>query len=303
MPIYDEPCDNFCEGCAARNTGDNFSHPGFCKSCMSSMMDAPTDDVLAGEDKLTDRLAKNADAKVGPLTSWRDTDGLEVEITLPLPPGVGKKDVRVKASVNKLLVAAGERKLLFVDPLYDDIVPDELVWCIERGADGVTAEMQISLAKFHPGTRWGKTLSKEGGAFECWTSQFLAEKAPAEEAAALPAASLAKDGSLKPRFTMRDDGGEVEVMLPLPPGLGTSKKDVQVTATPSELRVRAGERQLLMVELFDKIVPDDLVYTFDRTKGDAQVHMQLTLAKADEAVTWATLARPGGQFFAWTTEL
>ena len=34
--------DNFCEGCGVRNTGENFSHPGLCKSCMGAMMETPT---------------------------------------------------------------------------------------------------------------------------------------------------------------------------------------------------------------------------------------------------------------------
>ena len=53
--------DNMCEGCMVRNTGENFSHPGFCKSCMSTMMGLPSDDVLKGNDHLTKALADNAD--------------------------------------------------------------------------------------------------------------------------------------------------------------------------------------------------------------------------------------------------
>lgn len=311
MVFYEEEEDNMCEGCMTRNTGENFSHPAMCKSCMGAMMDTPTDDVLKGGDKLTDRMAQNADAKIGALTTWRDTDGVEVEIVLPMPPGVTKRDVRVKCNVCKLLVATGEKRLLFVDPLYDDVVPDELVWCIERAPDGVTQQMQISLAKKHAGTRWGKTLSKEGGAFECWLNSALPAPSAGGDAAAgapeaLPAASLTKDGKPKPRFTMRDDGAEVEVNLPLPLGTGTGKKDVAVTASATSLKVMAGSKQLLRVEpLWAPTHPDDLVYTFDkREKGSGQVHLQLTLAKAaDDGEVWTNIVKEGGVFECWTTEL
>ncbi len=334
MPVFEDDQDNLCEGCMVRNTGDNFHCPALCKACMGSILEAPEDDVLKGQDKLTDRMEKNAVAKVGAFTSWRDTDGAEVEITLPLPPGIGKKDVRVKANVTKLLVAAGERKLLFVDPLYDDIVPAELVWCIEPALDG-GYQMQISLAKYHPGTRWGKTLARDDGVLEYWRANVLAApldvsptaarattptaptaggmavaEAEAEAKAGAPEApdpsSVAKDGKPKPKFTLRDDGAEVEVNLPLPLGTGTGKKDVKVDATATKLRVAAGARTLLHVEpLVAPIYPDDLVYTVERSKGSEQVHLQITLAKADEGegAAWTTLVKEGGRFECWTAEM
>ena len=297
MVVYDEDMDNFCDGCAVRNTGDNFSHPGLCKSCMSAMMDAPHEEILKGEDHLTDRLARNADDKNGPLTSWLDTDGAEVEITLPLPPGTTKKDLRIKSSTSKLLVADGERRLLFVDPLYDEVVPDEMVWCIEASKDG-TPQMQISLSKFHPGTRWGKTLCKEGGTFECWKNQLLEDPA-AQGARALSAASAKK----LPRFTMRDDGGEVEVNLPLPADI-ESAKDLQVKATPTSLVVCAGDRELMQVKpLYADIVSDELVWTLEKAK-DGQMHAQITMAKFDSSITWeSSLTKEGGTFTCWTAEL
>jgi len=217
-----------------RNTGENFSHPGFCRSCMGAMMDVPHEEILKGEDHLTSHLAANADSKTGALTTWQDTDSAEVEIMLLLPSDVTKKDLRVKSSVTKLLVAAGERKLLFVDPLFDDVVPDEMVWLIEKQLDG-SSRMQISLVKHHPGTRWGKTLCKEGGSFECWKNQLLEAPrnlllTPKVVPDALPVSVdelAAAGGKLpmrpKPRFYMRDDGADVEVNLPLPVGI-TSKK-------------------------------------------------------------------------------
>ena len=274
MPIYDADEDNYCEGCMVRNTGDNFAHPAFCRACMAATMEAPPDEILKGNEHLTGRLAANADAKVGALTSWRDTDGAEVEIVLPLPPGVGKKELRVKASVGKLLVAAGERRLLFVDPLYDEVVPDEMVWCIERAPDGTT-QMQLSLVKAHPGTRWGKTLNRDGGVLEAWQSQLLpptkggAEAGEGDAASQESAPAAANPRRPRPRFTMRDDGAEVEVNLPLPVGsVGSGGgsggagggADLQVSAKTRSVTVRAGGRQLLHVApLVADIVPDELM--------------------------------------------
>ena len=150
MVMFDDDQDNYCEGCMTRNTGDNFSHAALCKSCMTGMMGMDTTEILEGKDALTKTLADNADTKVGALRTWKDTDGLEVEIMLPLPPGTIKKDLRVKVNNTKLLVAAGDRRLLFVDPLYDENVVDEMVWTLET-KDGVVTHMQISLTKKHMG--------------------------------------------------------------------------------------------------------------------------------------------------------
>jgi len=338
MPLFEENEDNVCEGCMTRNTGSNFSHPGFCKSCMSAMLDVPTDDVLAGQDKLTGVLAKNADEKVGALRSWKDTDGAEIEIMLPMPPGFTKADVRVKVSVTKLIVATGDRKLLFVDPLYDHVVPDETVWCLLPATDGSTV-MQLSLSKLHPGTRWGKTLCQEDGVFTCWKSNLLKdaeskppaspeEKLPADvsdappaaasvppsapptEVVGAPSASLTKDGKLKPRFTLRDDGEEVELNLPLPPGVD-KKADLRIVATATSLNVdtthecATGARQLLYVsKLIGRIVPDELVWTIESAK-DGQRHVQFQLVKVESevATTWSTLVAEGGRFSSWTQEL
>jgi len=308
MPIYDADEDNYCEGCMVRNTGDNFSHPAMCKSCMSAMMGSDVKEILE-KDKLTEMLSSNADEKVGPLRTWMDTDGTEVEITLPLPPGVTKKELRVKASPTKLLVAAGERKLLFIDPLYDDIQADEMVWCLLTGKDG-SVQAQISLAKKHAGTRWGKTLSKEGGTFECWADQLLpAPKEPkAEDATPVPASEPSTDGALaattaKPKFTMRDDGGEVELTVPLPPGVNT-RDDVEIKVTSTTLVILNGSRQLMRVDpLFDAVRPAGMYWSFEDGK-DGQKFILLTLEKVDEAgPAWTTsLTKEGGTFSFWMYE-
>jgi len=297
MVYYEEDIDNFCEGCGVRNTGDNFHGPAFCRACMSSMMDMPHENVLEGKDKLTQALLDNQENKVGALNTWKDTDGAEVEIMLPLPAGTSKTDLVVKVSVTKLIVRVGERKLLFVDPLYDNVRPDDTVWCLEQGPDG-NPLMQLSLVKYHPGTRWGKTLCQEGGVFECWKNQLLPER-PAEA----PASAATTAAKPKPRFTLRDDGDNVEVNLPLPPEV-KGKKELSVRATATTLKVDAGSRSLLHVEpLFARIVADELAWTLEKAK-DGQVHCQLQLVKADESVAWeATLAADGGTFTCWTAEL
>ena len=79
-------------------------------------------------------------------------------------------------------------------------------------------------AQVHAGTRWGKTLAKEGGSFECWKSQLLVSSTPgageadlAVQAVGDAAAGLntgqerVPSAPAKPRFTLRDDGSEVEV--------------------------------------------------------------------------------------------
>ena len=278
MPLHEEDIDNICEGCRSRNTGENFSHAGFCKACMHAMMHAPHEDVLKGEEQLANRFLNNITSKVGALTTWRDTDGHEVEIILPIPPGVDKKELVMKVTPLKLLVRAGERKLLFVDPLYDYVQADQSCWCLELAEDGST-QMQISLTKAVVGTRWGKTLCKEGGFFECWKNSLLeapiGESKPAKEAYTLAATSattaaeptctsltdpsFTKEGKKKPRFTMRDDGTEVEVNLPLPPDV-TDKKQLEVRASPMALSVYAKKRCLLDVTpLAGEIIPDELV--------------------------------------------
>jgi HSP20 family molecular chaperone IbpA len=319
--MFEDDMDNICEGCMVHNTGENFSHAGFCKACMGAMMDAPTDEVLKGDDHLTNRLAKNADSKIGALTSWRDTDGAEVEIILPMPPGVDKKELVMKVTPQKLLVRVGERKLLFVDPLFDLVKADETCWCLEPAKDGST-QMQISLTKAVVGTRWGKTLCREGGFFECWMNSLLeAPKEPGADLEGAPAVagttaggtaggsakpdpSLTRDGKKKPRFTMRDDGAEVEINLPLPEGV-SEKKQLKVKATTTSLHVQTDKgRSLLEVKpLLGDIVPDELMWTLEKAK-DGQVHAQLTLAKIDESFTWeGSLTKPGGTFVCWTTEL
>ena len=60
--------------------------------------------------------------------------------------------------------------LLRVDPLYDELAADEMTWLLETGKDGGVV-LQISVEKAHPQTRFGKTLCKEGGAFECWLTE------------------------------------------------------------------------------------------------------------------------------------
>jgi len=309
MPISDADEDNYCEGCMVRNTGDNFSHPAMCKSCMSAMMGSEVNEILE-QDGITEKLAKNADEKTGPLRTWLDTDGTEVEITLPIPPGVTKNDLRVKASPTKLLVAAGERKLLFVDPLYDVIQADELVWCLLTGKDG-SVQAQISLTKKHAGTRWGKTLSKEGGAFECWTDQLLPapKDVQAEDATAAPAGEPSTDrapaatSAKKPKFSMRDDGSEVEVTVPLPPGVNT-RDEVELKVTSTTLVILNGSRQLMRVDpLFDKVRPAGMYWSFEDGK-DGQKYIQLTLEKADETgPAWTTsLCKENGTFTFWMYE-
>ena len=164
--MYADDVDNICEGCGTRNTGANFEHEALCKSCMAQIMG--TNDVLKGKGSLNSELLKNADTKSGALTTWKDTDGLEVELVLPLPQGVTKRQLQVKTTATTLLVTAGERQLLRVDPLYDEVLPHDTLWCLEPADDG--SAVNISLTKSHEGTRWGKTLAKEGGTFECWCS-------------------------------------------------------------------------------------------------------------------------------------
>ena len=306
MPLFDEEMDNMCEGCMTCNTGDNFAHAGLCKSCMTAMMDMDHKEILKGDEGVGQKLADNADVKIGALTSWKDSDGVEVEIILPMPPDVNKKDVRVKCSTTKLLVVAGDRRLLFVDPLYDQVVPDELVWCLEPAGDG-TIQMQISLAKFHGGTRWGKTLCADGGEFECWKLQPIEERpadAPADEGVGAWAGPVAR--KKKPKFTMRDDGAEVEVNLPLPKGV-CNKKELFVRATKSSLRVSLGKggRSLIYVDpLYGDIVADELVWTLEKVKeGEECANAQITLAKLNEDLEWpSTIVKPGGTFTCWTAE-
>ena len=102
--MFDEEQDNYCEGCMVRNTGDNFAHAGLCRLCMSQLAAAADDEVLKGKEALMvrpraldvpptcelqlipavrgllnqARLATAADAKEGPLRTWRDTDAAEV---------------------------------------------------------------------------------------------------------------------------------------------------------------------------------------------------------------------------------
>ena len=227
MVVFDDDEDNYCEGCMTRNTGDNFSHPGLCKQCMGGIMGSSVDDVLKGEETLTTKLAMAADAKDGPLRTWKESDGIEVEIMLPVPTGTGKKDIQVQASPLTLKVMAGEQVLLHVDPLYDQMLADQLVWCLEKDKEDAI-HCQITLAKAHLGTRWGKTLSKEGGTFECWVTQPPPPLPPLPPPAPPPPVppppkSSAASGTPKPKFTMRDDGSEIEVLLPLPADI-TSKK-------------------------------------------------------------------------------
>ena len=180
--------------------------------------------------------------------------------------------------------------------------------------------MQLSLVKFHKGTRWGKTLCQEGGTFECWKSHLLAEQPksrlasslemqasesasePASKPASAPSASLTKAGKPKPRFTLRDDGDIVEVDLPLPAEL-KGKQEVRVEATPTRLAVTAGLRSLLRVQpLFARTHADELTWTLQKG-NDGQLHCQLQLAKVDESTTWTTLVEQGGEFTCWTAEL
>uniref|UniRef100_A0A7S2IG75 CS domain-containing protein n=1 Tax=Haptolina brevifila TaxID=156173 RepID=A0A7S2IG75_9EUKA len=337
MPLFEEDQDNICEGCMVHNTGDNFTGPAFCKACMNAMMDVPVDDVLKGQDKVTDHLAKNADSKIGALTTWKDTDGQEVEIMLPLPQGAHKSELVVKVTPTKLLVRAGDRKLLFIDPLFDRIDASATIWCLEYAKDG-SVQMQLSLSKILIGTRWGRSLCKEGGYFEYWGNSLLEEPGAKEARLAggidgtvpkttlpweeeedavtvtidgiqkpAPKESLTKAGKLKPRFTMRDDGAEVEINLPLPPTI-QDKKALKVTATVDTIEVFALEgsskKSLMYVKpLLGDIEPDELMWTIEKSK-DGQQHCQLTLVKKDESVEWLTnICKKDGTFTCWTTEL
>lgn len=169
MAQYEDELDNICEGCGVRNTGSNFSHAGLCKTCMGGIMGAPEEELLSDTNEMAKKLAANVDEKQGPLTTWKD-QGSEVEVLLPIPLGVTKKQLVVKVTRSKITVHADARQLLRVDPLYDELAADEMTWLLETGKDGGVV-LQISVEKAHPQTRFGKTLCKEGGAFECWLTE------------------------------------------------------------------------------------------------------------------------------------
>ena len=71
----------------------------------------------------------------------------------------------------------------------------------------------------------------------------------------------AADGKRKPKFTMRDDGEQVEIFLPLPAGVG--KKDLRVKATPLALSVHVAAATIL-----GKMRPSSNVRTW-RKDGNA----------------------------------
>ena len=112
---------------------------------------------------------------------------------LPIPTGVNKKELVMKVTTSILLVKAADRKLLHIDPLFDLVDPSATVWCLEIAKDG-SIQMQISLSKAMVGTRWGKTLCKEGGILDYWRNNLLA--APKEEEAAASAPTV--EGPVRP---------------------------------------------------------------------------------------------------------
>lgn len=108
----------------------------------------------------------------------------------------------MRATVASLSVHAAERCLLHVAPLVHDIVPDELVWTLEQvhateyqwvpsachglapdchwlvlvceqAKDGASdARVQLTLTKADEKANWATSLAKDGGVFECWTSEL-----------------------------------------------------------------------------------------------------------------------------------
>ena len=137
-----------------------------------------------------------------------------------------------------------------------------------------------------------------------FTTLNVDRPAAAVAPAAAPTAESSTAGAKKPkpRFTMRDDGGEVEVTLPLPPEV-VSKKELAVTTTSTSLTVRAGTRQLLHVSPLVSEVHTDVTWTLDKDRT-GQLFALITLEKVREAVEWTgSLAAQGGVFTCWTTEL
>jgi len=117
-----------------------------------------------------------------------------------------------------------------------------------------------------------------------------------------PSKSSAASGTRKPKFTMRDDGSEIEVLLPLPTDI-TSKKDLTATLTPkggaTRLSIVAADRTLLLVDpLWAKAQAEPLYWCLETSK-DGQMHVQLTFEKVDEEVEWDSLVKPGGRFECW----
>ena len=89
-----------------------------------------------------------------------------------------------------------------------------------------------------------------------------------------PAPPVPDKKKKKPKFTMRDDGDQVEVFLPLPPGVSITKQ-IKVKATKTALKVwhvaessNSADKQLLYVR--DNITTTEVsiarVYNYDVEK-------------------------------------
>jgi hypothetical protein len=110
-----------------------------------------------------------------------------------------------------------------------------------------------------------------------------------------------KAGPLK---SWKDDGGEVEVSMPLPDGV--IKADLQIKTTRETLIVLAKERQLLLVDpLYDTVVMDGTTWQLDAAKRDpgAPNRLLITLEKAHTGSRWGKqLCQEGGSFECWLAE-
>ena len=99
----------------------------------------------------------------------------------------------------------------------------------------------------------------------------------------------------------KDDGGEVELAMPLPDGV--AKADLRVKTTRDKLVVMAKERQLLLVDpLYDAVVMDGTQWQLDAAKRAPGTSNKLliTLEKAHSGSRWGKrLCKEGGTLKGW----
>jgi len=152
----------------ARPVGGNSGNGGSISSSSSSSNSSPTSDTLDGKNEAANSISNNAYVTgEGRDHSWTE-DARTIDIYLPLPGPVSKKQLSVVTEKKRLSVSVemdnGSRLSLFDGPLRGTVRPSSATWAIlppDPSASYKGERLLVSLEKAHGEGIWATVYDPE----------------------------------------------------------------------------------------------------------------------------------------------